>query len=532
MNAWHTPLIALFAIVAVGLALGRVRLAGFSLDISAVVFVALGFGALGVTVDPIFQTLGLVLFVYSVGIQAGPGFLPTLRSQGLKLWGPVLLLIILSVSTDILLARFFQLDPRLALGLLTGARSSNSALAVGVTSTGSSLPALGHSLAYPLGVLGALLFVRLLPRLFGAKIDAEERLWLAKQTSSFPPLETRTFEVVNPVVVGKPWSTIVPVTSGVNLSRVLHQGAISIPTPQTVLDEGDMLKIVGTSEALERLESLLGKPVPAPAFPEVSEDRDHDARWITVTSRHAVNRTLAELSLGPNFRVTATRIRRREVELAPEANSTVRFGDLVMIVGRRGALGEVERFLGGLPRPIESDFFPLAMTLVVGLLLGSVQIPLGPDFVLSLGLTGGVLVSALALGSLGRTGPVVWTIQAPSQKFVRQLGLVMFLAAVGSDAGSRLGTVWAQHGLAITITALTISLVPLGLTALVCRFILRQDIATLMGLLSGATTCSPALAVVSSKTTTNAATLAYSAAYPFAMLVMMLTAQLLAWFMV
>jgi len=525
----HQNLLVLFLIIALGLVLGRIRIKGLSLDISAVIFVALFFGAFGFQVDPVFQQIGLVLFVFSVGIQSGPGFVASFRHNAVQMIGPVLLLVALSVGIMLGLAAIFGLDPRLALGLLTGARSSNSALAVGVTSTGSNLPALGHSLAYPLGVLGALFFVRLLPRLFGADLKREEAAYLDRQRRENPPLVTKTFTVRNPNLVGRTLAELqFSRFTGVNLSRIMHRGEIRIPTASTVLDEGDLVKAVGPEADLENVKLFIGPETAAAEFVEIPQDRNNDAQWMVVTNRRLVNKSLEEVGLGENFQATVTRLKRNEVELTPHPHSTLRYGDLVMVVGAKGVLPEVKNFMGGGKPSIDMDFLPLSLTLVLGLALGMVSLPLWPGFTFSFGVTGGVLITALALSAVGKTGPVLWHINDSSLRFVRQMGLLFFLSAVGTDAGSHLWSVFADHGIAIVVTALAISLVPLLLVALVCRFGLKMNLLTLMGLLSGGTTCSPALAVATSLSSSNAATVAYSTVYPFAMILMMLVAQLLA----
>ena len=525
----HNGLFALFLIIALGLILGQVRIRGLSLDVSAVIFVALIFGALGVRVDPIFQTVGLVLFVLSVGIQSGPGFMASFRHNALQMIGPVLLLIGLSVAIMVGLSTLFGINPRLGLGLLTGARSSNSALAVGVSSTGSNLPALGHSLAYPLGVLGALFFVRLLPRMFGADLRAEERLYEDQQRRVNPPLVTKTFTVRNPNLVGRTLGSLqFSRFTGVNLSRIMHRGEIRIPTPGTVLDEGDLVKAVGPETDLENVKLFIGPETSAEEFVEIPHDQRNDAQWVLVTNRKLVNKSLQEVGLGENFDATVTRLKRHEVELTPHPWSTLRYGDLVMVVGAKGAMAEVKNFLGGGKPSIDMDFLPISLTVVLGLALGSFTIPLWSGFNFSFGVTGGVLITALVLSAIGKTGPVLWHVNDGSLRFVRQLGLLLFLAGVGTDAGGRFGEVFTSQGAAIVATAVAISVIPLLVVALLCRLALKMNMLTLMGLLAGGTTCSPALGVATTLSSSNVPTVAYSTVYPFALITMMVVAQLLA----
>jgi putative transport protein len=525
----HNGLFALFLIIALGLVLGQVRIRGLTLDVSAVIFVALILGTFGVQVDAVFQTIGLVLFVFSVGIQSGPGFVASFRHNAVQMIGPVLLLIALSAGLMLGLSSLFNLNPRLALGLLTGARSSNSALAVGVSSTGSNLPALGHSLAYPLGVLGALFFVRLLPRLLGADLRVEEKAYQDQQRRVNPPLVTKTFTVRNPNLVGKTLGSLqFSRFTGVNLSRIMHRGEILIPTPTTVLAEGDLVKAVGPEPDLENVKLFIGPETTAEEFVEIPLDQKNDAQWVLVTNRRLLNKSLEEVGLGENFAATVTRLKRHEVELTPHPFSTLRYGDLVMVVGAKGTMAEVKNFLGGGKPSVDMDFLPMSLTIVLGLALGSLTFPLWPGFTFSFGVTGGVLVTALVLSAVGKTGPVLWHINDSSLRFVRQLGLLLFLTAVGTNAGAHLWSVFNAQGVAIVVTALTISLVPLLVVALVCRFALKMNMLTLLGLIAGGTTCSPALAVATTLSSSNVPTVAYSTVYPFAMITMMIAAQFLA----
>jgi len=256
------PLLALFAVVTLGLALGKVKVGGIVLDNAAVIFVGLVLGAFGLVVPPLFQTLGLIFFVFSVGMQSGPGFLSSFGRGGTPLILATALMIVASAATMAGLAALFGIDPRLALGLFTGGRSSNSALAVGVQSTASGLPALGHSLAYPIAVLAILLFVRLLPLVLRADVAQEERDYLEQLKRENPPLVTKTYRVDNPNAVGRTLADLhIGRLTGVNLSRILHGTEILVPSADLVLDLGDLVKAVGTDRDLAGLALVLVRAV-------------------------------------------------------------------------------------------------------------------------------------------------------------------------------------------------------------------------------------------------------------------------------
>lgn len=528
MNLFGDPLWTLFAVVTLGLALGKIRVGGISLDNAAVIFVGLTFGHFGLLIPPIFQSLGLVLFVFSVGMQSGPGFLSSFSRNGWTMILPTALMILTSVAVMLGMATLFGIDLRLALGLLTGGRSSNSALAVGVESTASDLPALGHSLAYPLAVLAILAFVRLVPVVLRANVPQEEKQFQEQLRRDHPPLITRTYLVDNPNVLGRTLEDLhIGRLTGVNLSRILHRGEILVPSPGLILEKDDLVKAVGTEKDLGNLALLLGPETRADHFVEMPLDGRNEAHWYIVTNKAIVNRPLGRLGLLENHGATVTRLQRHGIEISPHGTTSLRYGDRLMVVAGKTQTAALRVFVGDSGRTIDQDFLPLFLTITLGVLVGSVTLNLG-DHGVSLGMTGGVLLVSLALSALGRTGPILWAVSEPSNRFVRQLGLLLFLGAVGTSAGSQLGPVLTHHGAALIVTALAIALVPLVLMTFVCRVFLKMNILSLMGLLAGSTTCSPALGVVGSLTSTNIPQVAYATVYPFAMIFMMVCAQLIA----
>lgn len=529
MELLHHPLFVLSTVVALGLALGKVRVGGIALDNAAVIFVGLVLGSWGFSIPPMFQTLGLVFFVFSVGMQSGPGFLSSFGRHGWTMVLPTAAMILISVAVMLGLAALFSLDLRMALGLFTGGRSSNSALAVGVEGTGSTLPALGHSLAYPLAVVAILVFVRFLPLILRADIAREEREHLDRLRLEHPPLVTRTYLVANPNAAGRPLSELhIGRLTGVNLSRILHDGEILVPTPQLTLEAGDLVKAVGVEEKLTHLELLLGPETRDDFFPDIPFDQRNDAQWFYVTNKAIVNRPLGRLGLLEHHGATVTRLQRHGIEISPHGTTALRYGDRIMIVAGKSKMSELKTLVGNAGRTVEQDLLPLFLILALGVVVGTLEIPLGPGSSISLGLTAGVLILSLGLSGLGKTGPILWAISEPSNRFIRQIGLLLFLGAVGTSAGAQVGTLLAEGAPALIATALAIALVPLALLAGFCRWVLKMDILTLMGLISGATTCSPALALASSLTTTSIPQVAYATVYPFAMIFMMVCGQVIA----
>jgi len=529
MDLLQNPILILTAVITLGLALGKVHYRGISLDNAAVVFVGLGFGHVGLVVPPIFQTLGLALFVFSIGMQSGPAFLTSFTRGGWALVLPTAGMILVSVGVTLGVTALGGLDPRLALGLFTGGRSSNSALAVAVESSASALPALGHSLAYPLAILAILVFVRLLPVVFRADVAREEQAYQEDQAKRHPPLVTRTYRVDNPNAVGRPLGELsLGRLTGVNLSRVLHRGEIVVPTPSLVFDAGDLVKGVGTEADLAHLTLVLGPETQSDHFVELPQDQHNDAQWFVVTHRAVVHQPLSRLGLLETLGATVTRLQRHGVEMSPQGSTTLRYGDRIMVVASKGAMAAVKQRIGDTGRTVDQDLMPLFLTLTLGCIAGWTQVPVAPGVTFTLGLTGGVLLVSLLLSGLGKTGPILWAVSEPTNRFVRQLGLLLFLAAVGTQGGQVFLDVIADRGWTLVGAALGIALLPLVLLAVFGRFVLRLNIVTLMGLISGATTCSPALAAAATVTRTNLPQVAYTTVFPFAMIFMMVCTQGLA----
>jgi putative transport protein len=517
--------VAFFIIVAAGIALGKVKVKGISLDISAVIFVALVFGHLGVEMPPILQKLGLILFMFSVGIQAGPGFFESFRKTGKILIGLAVLVITSGALITILMAYLFEIDFRMAVGLFTGALTSTSGLAAAIESTKSSLSSIGFGIAYPFGVIGVILFARLSPRIFKVDLKEEEKKFEAELLSDYPALVSKNFVVENPNIFGKSLNEIdLRGLTNTNVSRIVKKDEIVRAEASTTLDEGDLIRAVGTREDLKRLNYLVGRETQE----NIPMKGKNTVRTFLVTNREVINKSLRQLGLLHNYNATVTTIRRSGIDITPKATSKLRFGDKLTIALPEGNVRRVGEILGDSREKMdELDFLPIALGILMGILLGELSIPLFGGVNFQLGLTGGVLIAAIVLSKIGKTGRIVWNISGTANMFLRKLGLIMFLAVVGTSAGENLAETLQTEGIRLFITGIVITLVPMISSVVIGYYVLKMNFLSLIGSLTGSMTSTPALSAVEPMTDTNAPQIAYATVYPFALVLLIIVSQLL-----
>ena len=526
---FDSPIFALFVIIALGFMVGRISIKGITLDVSAVIFVALLFGHFGVVVPAELGTFGMVLFIFAIGIQAGPGFFATFRTRGKSLALVSAILVVSAAAVALTAKAVFGFSAAEAAGLLTGALTSTPGLATAEEATGP-MAAVAYSIAYPFGVVGVILFVKLLPRFLKVDTAAEGAKLLAQVRDTHPRIEAAAFEVTSGAVAGRTLAdlSLRASTGGAVVSRITRGDKHLIPTGKDTLEPGDRLKAVGPVEALEKLGRMVGRRIEG----ELPFGEDIELQTALVTTKALVGKTLASLNLQSTFGCTITRIRRSGVDLSPAPALPLRFGDKLSIVGRKEDLEQVLRLLGNQKQKLsDTDFFPIALGIVLGVLVGQVSLSFGSGFTFSLGLSGGVLLTALLLSAAGKTGGVVWTMSSASNQLLRQLGLLLFLASVGTSAGRGLVATFAQSGVWLFVAGVLITLVPMAVATWVALRFFKINILELLGVLTGGMTSTPGLAAADSMCEGPAATavgLAYATVYPVAMVLLIALTQVIA----
>ncbi|HMM12847.1 MAG TPA: aspartate:alanine exchanger family transporter [Bacteroidales bacterium] len=523
-DLYHQGYFVLFLILSLGIVLGNVRFRGFALDSSAVIFVALLLGHFGYRVPAEFQTLGLLLFIFTIGIQAGPGFFDAFMKHGRKLITISLLLIGSAAALTAGAAYLLDIDVPIAVGLFNGALTSTPGLAAGIEVTGSPNAALGYGLAYPVGVIGVILFIGLAPQLMKINIKKQEQDYLDALHVENPELKSRVFRITNSNVDGRSLAELDlrNMTQAI-ISRVKMGNESFVPTANTRLRTGDLVKAVGDDQALKRLETVLGEPVQE----ELTFDDNYQVEWLLVTNRDLVNKSLREIGLGV-WNATVTRIRRSGIDLKPLPHSKLRFGDKILVSGSSQGMPHVRKLAGNDEKRLsETNFLPISLGIVIGVLVGSIHIPLGPvDF--SLGLTGGVLLSALILSNIGKTGPIIWSMSGGANQLLRRLGLLMFMATVGTEAGSEIAEVLSNNGLILIAAGVVITIIPMIIGLLFGHYILKINFLTLLGVITGSMTSTPGLGAIDSKTESEAPAVGYATVYPASLVLMILFSQLMA----
>lgn len=522
----------LFLVIGLGIALGNVKVKGINFDTSAVIFVAIFFGYLynlyGITfkIPSIIQSVGLVLFIYTIGMQAGPSFFSSFKEQGKKLISLAAMTVLSGGITAIFISYFYDVDMNMMSGLLTGALTSTPGLAASIESSHSPLASIGYGIAYPFGVLGVILFVKLGPALFRINIKKEEENFETESNSNNPLVINKNLIISNENTHGKTIKELrIRFMTKANISRIMKPNQLPVsPTNDTILEIGDVIKAVGTVNALKRIEILLGKITDI----EIPRSGTYDVKWYVVSNDAVVNKTIRELNLFENYAATITRIRRSGIDLAPHPTTKIKYGDKILVSSSKGNVPAVTQLFGdSLKRVGQTSFLPVAFGIVIGILLGSIAIPLG-SIHLKLGLTGGVLLASIFLSWKGKVGGVIWNLPGPANQILRQFGLLLFLTPVGLSAGQSLVSAIEKHGFILFFYGALITLIPMITTVLTGRYLLKINFLSILGALTGGMTSTPGLSATDSMTDSDAPQIAYAAVYPFSLVLIIIVAEVMA----
>lgn len=525
MELYKNSYFALFLIITIGFLLGRIKIKGLSLDVSAIIFVALVFGHFGIIIPNDFQYLGLVLFIFTIGIQAGPSFFESFKREGRVFASLAAILVITSGLITSIIIVAFHIDKNIGIGLLTGSLTSTPGLAAAIDYTKSPLSSIGYGIGYPFGVIGVILFVRFLPNLMGTSVKKAEEEQKNLERSDFPEIEKKNFIVENDNIIGKTIGELrIRYMTKAVVSRVVHNGAAITPTVDTVLNKGDLIKAVGTIEALNMVKLLIGNETNQ----EIALDPNFDVRSVLVTNKEVVNKTLSQLNLLNTYNATITRIRRSGINISPTPSLKLQFGDKLVIASSKANMEIVARVFGDdAKRLSNTDILPVSLGIILGVLLGKISLNFG-TYTFCLGLTGGVLMIALVLSRIGKTGPILWTMTGAANQLLRQLGLLFFLAAVGTNAGAKIVETFQQYGFGLFLFGAIITIVPMIITAYVGKWLFKINLLHLMGAITGSMTSTPGLAAADSMTGSNSASVAYATVYPVAMVLLIIVVQILA----
>jgi putative transport protein len=360
--------------------------------------------------------------------------------------------------------------------------------------------------------------------LFKVDLKKEELDFEESLKEDHPELIGKSLKVENPAINGKKITSInISQITDVVISKVYHEQEVYAISKDTKFYIGDIVRVIGSTEAIEKAKLLIGNEIDF-VFPT---SRSTETEWVLVSNKKIVNKRYDKIGLGSNYHVTVLRIRRSGIELSPKPSSILRFGDKLRITGDKTSLDSVKKLLGNNTKTLSNtDFLPIALGVLIGIFLGMIALPIG-SISFSLGMTGGTLLAAILLSRLGKTGPIIWSMSGNANQLLRELGLLLFMAAVGTKAGSSFVDTVHHYGISLIIFSIVLTIVPIIIGALVGRFIFKINFLSLLGVITGAMTSTPGLAVVNAKSDTNAAPIAYATVYPIALVFIILISQIL-----
>lgn len=539
--------ISLLALVAViGLWIGHWKIRGVGLGIGGVLFggiiVAHFTNQYGLKLDAhtmhFIQEFGLILFVYTIGIQVGPGFFASLRQSGLKLNGFAALIVLLGSLAVIVIHKLADVPLDIILGIYSGAVTNTPSLGagqqilseLGLTQTTSTM-GMAYAMAYPFGICGILLSMWLIRLFFRIKIDDEAKNFLKESGQDKETLGSINVRVTNPNLDGLRLVDIPGFDEkrDVVCTRLKRDEHISVPQANTIIQKGDLLHLVGEIPLLRKIKLVLGEEVDVPLS---SFTGDLRSDCIVVTNEKVLGKKIRALGIHQKYGVVISRLNRAGVELVPTANTALQFGDVLHVVGRSEVLNQAVSILGNAQQKLQQvQMLPVFIGIGLGVLLGSIpfHIP-GFPVPLKLGLAGGPLVVALILARIGSIGKLYWFMPPSANLALREIGIVLFLAVVGLKSGGNfVDTLVNGSGLEWMVYGIFITFVPLMIVGIVARLYAKMNYLSLCGLLAGSMTDPPALAFANAiKEESGASALSYATVYPLVMFLRIISPQLLA----
>ena len=534
-NGIATTVIVLALTIAIGLLMNRIKFGSVSLGVTWVLFAGIVLSHFGLTIDHqichFVKEFGLILFVYSIGIQVGPSFISSLRDGGIKLNMLAVMIILIGCCTCYGIHVITGEDLITMVGVLSGAVTNTPGLGAAQSVAGekASTMATAYAVAYPLGVVGIILSMLLVRWIFRVKMDREA----SKAARSDAPRTVRVdVRVTNHAIFGKTIEEISRITrSHFVVARIFdHENKQRIASGSTQLQENDILRIVVSNQEVELVQSLIGDVVKVDAEEWGSASSHLEKRRIVVTKPELNGKHIGDLHIRENYNVTITRVVRAGIELVATYELRLQMGDVVVVVGRANDLDQVSTILGNSVKRLDHpNLLPIFVGMFLGVLLGSISIAIpGVPQGVKLGLAGGPLIVAILLAKYGPQWKMITFTTNSANMMIREIGISLFLAAVGLGAGEGFveaivngGYLWILYGFAITV-------LPLLIVGIIARKAMKMDYFTIMGLMSGAMTDPPALAYANTVATNDRAAVAYATVYPLTMFLRIFTAQILA----
>lgn len=536
--------IAIALTASIGLMVGKIKVKGISLGGAGALFVGILLGHLGLRVEGnvlhFIQEFGLILFVYTIGMQVGPGFMDSIRRHGLVLNVLSTGIVLLGVITTLCLYFFTDMHNNVPvlIGMLCGAvtntpslGAANSAFAAAGVDT--SLTGIGYAVAYPFGVIGIILVMILMRVIFRQNPTKAAENYAKDIAANAKEIESCSLTVDNPNLFGVTLKDIPDlISSGVVVTRLLRNGNITTPNGNTIIVEGDKLHIVGMPEAVAAMEKIIGHRLEKPITQETSNaDKPIVVKTILVTNKKILGRTIESLALAERYGVNISRVVRSGFKFTGRLDLRIKFADKLRVVGTAEGIEAAEKELGNSLTALDHpEILPAFLGIFLGVIAGSIPLALpGMPTPLKLGLAGGPLIVAILLSRKRKIGPLNFFMANSANLMLREFGLTLFLSCVGLNAGIKFFDVLLNgDGLYYMGLAAIITFVPLAIMATIGHLVFKVNFLSLCGVLAGATTDPPALAFANSQADSEAVNIGYASVYPLTMLLRILSGQVLA----
>lgn len=539
--------VSILALVAVvGLFIGNVKFRGIGLGIGGVLFGGIIVGHFvsqaGMTLSSdmlhVIQEFGLILFVYTIGIQVGPGFFASLRVSGLRLNLFAVLIVIIGGLVTAILHKLFDIPLPVVLGIFSGAVTNTPALGAGqqiLRDLGTPMEmvdqmGMSYAMAYPFGICGILFTMWMLRVIFRVNVETEAQQHESSRTNGGALIKTINIRVENPNLHDLAIKDV-PILNGDKIicSRLKREETLKVPSPDTIIQLGDLLHLVGQPADLHNAQLVIGQEVDTSLS---TKGTDLRVERVVVTNENVLGKRIRDLHFKERYDVVISRLNRAGVELVASGDICLQFGDILNLVGRPSAIDAVANVLGNAQQKLQQvQMLPVFIGIGLGVLLGSIPVFV-PGFpaALKLGLAGGPLIMALILGRIGSIGKLYWFMPPSANLALRELGIVLFLSVVGlKSGGDFVNTLVNGEGLSWIGYGALITAVPLITVGILARMLAKMNYLTMCGMLAGSMTDPPALAFANNlHPTSGAAALSYATVYPLVMFLRIITPQLLA----
>ncbi|HGU9385338.1 TPA: putative transporter [Escherichia coli] len=539
--------VSILALVAVvGLFIGNVKFRGIGLGIGGVLFGGIIVGHFvsqaGMTLSSdmlhVIQEFGLILFVYTIGIQVGPGFFASLRVSGLRLNLFAVLIVIIGGLVTAILHKLFDIPLPVVLGIFSGAVTNTPALGAGqqiLRDLGTPMEmvdqmGMSYAMAYPFGICGILFTMWMLRVIFRVNVETEAQQHESSRTNGGALIKTINIRVENPNLHDLAIKDV-PILNGDKIicSRLKREETLKVPSPDTIIQLGDLLHLVGQPADLHNAQLVIGQEVDTSLS---TKGTDLRVERVVVTNENVLGKRIRDLHFKERYDVVISRLNRAGVELVASGDISLQFGDILNLVGRPSAIDAVANVLGNAQQKLQQvQMLPVFIGIGLGVLLGSIPVFV-PGFpaALKLGLAGGPLIMALILGRIGSIGKLYWFMPPSANLALRELGIVLFLSVVGlKSGGDFVNTLVNGEGLSWIGYGALITAVPLITVGILARMLAKMNYLTMCGMLAGSMTDPPALAFANNlHPTSGAAALSYATVYPLVMFLRIITPQLLA----